>query len=152
MKLLDFGLAKLYGAGPEHSRICRPWDSPATRGGSDPRNSGLYVAGTGTGQAGDVRSDIFSFGLVLYEMLSGRRAFSGDRSCNHGGDVEGQTFSAANLPSLEKIVRRCLAKQPAGPISNDDGVQDGVGADLEKERPAAPPNRSHRLPCCPSPT
>ena len=62
----------------------------------------------------DARSDVFSFGTVLYEMLSGTRAF--------GGDTAAQVVSAvlrdeppplAAPPPLERIVRRCLAKQVA---------------------------------------
>ena len=68
----------------------------------------------------DARSDVFSFGAVLYEMLSGTRAF--------GGDTAAQVVSAvlrddppplAAPHGLERIVRRCLAKQPARAILVD---------------------------------
>ena len=71
-KLLDFGLAKLGGAG----RGRCDHDRGADRGGSRDRYSGLHVTGTGPGTDVGCAVGYFFFGLVLYEMLSGRRAFS----------------------------------------------------------------------------
>jgi eukaryotic-like serine/threonine-protein kinase len=59
------------------------------------------------------RSDIFSFGLVLYEMLSGRRAFSGDSSlAMMNAIVKDAPPALQTSPALEKIVKRCLEKNP----------------------------------------
>ena len=103
VKVLDFGLAKVMTL-----------DQNVTR------TSEGVVAGTtaymspeqAEGKPLDARSDIFSFGTVLYEMLSGTRPF--------GGETAAQVVSAvlrddpqplAVPPALERIVRRCLAKQ-----------------------------------------
>jgi serine/threonine-protein kinase len=66
------------------------------------------------GQPADARSDIFSFGLVLYEMLSGRKAFSGESSfAIITSIVKEEPPLLQSSPSLERAVRRCMAKRPA---------------------------------------
>ncbi len=101
-KLLDFGLAKLVSA-----------DSEATR-----TTEGV-VSGTAAymspeqaeGKPLDTRSDIFSFGAVLYELLSGQRAFGGTSTVAVLSAVlrdDPQPIHAP--PALERIVRRCLQK------------------------------------------
>ncbi|MGE5277756.1 MAG: protein kinase domain-containing protein, partial [Acidobacteriota bacterium] len=70
------------------------------------------------GQPADARSDIFSFGAVLYEMLAGRRAFPGDTPADAVSAIlkeEPPDLSAAGQlisPGLERIVRHCLEKNP----------------------------------------
>jgi serine/threonine protein kinase len=62
----------------------------------------------------DARSDIFSFGSVLYEMLSGRRAFTGDSAIAIMAAIlhkEPEPLQA--LPALQGILIRCLRKSPA---------------------------------------
>ena len=66
------------------------------------------------GLAVDTRSDIFSFGLVLYEMLSGKRAFRGDTPlATLAAIVKDEPGPLAAPDPLERIVKRCLAKQAA---------------------------------------
>lgn len=71
------------------------------------------------GQETDHRSDIFSFGLILYEMLAGRRAFQGESFAETMAAIvkeEPPNLTEANPripPQLERIVSRCLEKQPA---------------------------------------
>ena len=101
-KLLDFGLAKLVSA-----------DADATR------TADGIVIGTAAymspeqaeGKPLDARSDIFSFGAVLYELLSGHRAFGGTSTVAVLSAVlrdDPQPIHAP--PALERIVRRCLQK------------------------------------------
>ena len=76
VKLLDFGLAKLYEQDQSVSNL--PTEGfPATQAGTILGTVAYMSPEQAQGQPADARSDIFSFGLVLYEMLSGRRAFSG---------------------------------------------------------------------------
>jgi len=73
VKLLDFGLAKLYEQSTSESTA----EFPATQAGAVLGTVAYMSPEQAQGQQADVRSDIFSFGVVLYEMLSGRRAFQG---------------------------------------------------------------------------
>jgi eukaryotic-like serine/threonine-protein kinase len=80
VKLLDFGLAKLYEQDAATSQSPTA-DFPATQAGAILGTVAYMSPEQAQSQPADARSDIFSFGLVLYEMLSGKRAFSGD-SCH----------------------------------------------------------------------
>jgi TolB-like protein/predicted Ser/Thr protein kinase len=71
VKILDFGLAKLHQTAPEALKLTTMTEQGAIAG------TGPYMSPEqAQGEAVDARSDIFSFGAVLYELLSGRRAFA----------------------------------------------------------------------------
>ncbi len=118
VKILDFGLAKLKpsaltgGAGAEAPTM-KPLTNPGVVMGTVGYMSPEQVRGEPT----DYRSDIFSFGLILYEMITGRRAFQRDTMAETMAAIlkeEPAELSAASLnlnPSLERIVRRCLEKK-----------------------------------------
>src|SRR5215831_4589063 len=67
----------------------------------------------------DARSDIFSFGAVVYEMVTGQKAFEGDSKLSTLAAIAKQDPKAINQlvpdapPDLEKIINRCLRKDPA---------------------------------------
>jgi len=121
VKILDFGLAKLVQP-PIVPDV--PQTNIATRRvHTDP---GAVMGTVGymspeqvRGHAVDHRSDIFSFGTILYELLCGQRAFHRDTSAETLTAIlkeEPPEFSETNStisPSVERIVRRCLEKQPA---------------------------------------
>lgn len=114
VKLLDFGLAKLYEQDASISSLPTV-DMPATQAGAVLGTVAYMSPEQAQGQPADARSDIFSFGLVLYEMLSGKRAFSGTSSLV----VAAALMREAPPPikasqALEKILRLCLEKQPSG--------------------------------------
>jgi eukaryotic-like serine/threonine-protein kinase len=114
VKLLDFGLAKLYEQDATSSSLPTV-DYPATQAGAVLGTVAYMSPEQAQGQPADARADIFSFGLVLYEMLSGRRAFSGDSNfAIMTAIVKDEPPPLQASPSLEKIVRRCLVKQPWG--------------------------------------
>ena len=76
IKVLDFGLSKFHHQDASVSNLSTV-DVPSTQIGVVFGTIPYMSPEQAQGQSADVRSDIFSFGLVLYEMLSGRRAFSG---------------------------------------------------------------------------
>ncbi len=114
VKLLDFGLAKLYGQDASLSTSPTA-DFPATQAGAVLGTVAYMSPEQAQGRPADARSDIFSFGAVLYEMLSGRRAFVGDSSFAVMTAIVKEDPPALQISqSLDKIVRRCLAKQSSG--------------------------------------
>ena len=126
VKLLDFGLAKLYEQDELISRVST-FDVPATQAGAVVGTVAYMSPEQAQGQPADARSDIFSFGLVLYEMLSGRRAFSGTSSL-----VVAAALMKENPPplqasrSLQNIVRRCLEKEPLGRYQTISDVRNAL--------------------------
>ena len=113
VKLLDFGLAKLYEQDQSISNLPTA-DFPATQAGAILGTVAYMSPEQAQGQPADARSDIFSFGLVLYEMLSGRRAFSGSSASETiAALLRDEPASLKTSPALEKIVKRCLGKQPS---------------------------------------
>jgi len=119
VKILDFGLAKLKpakvaaGAGSEVATQRALTDPGAVMG-----TVGYMSPEQIRGKDLDHRSDIFSFGVILYEMLSGRRTFTGESAIEVMNGIlkdEPQELAETNAkisPGLEKIVRRCLEKKP----------------------------------------
>ncbi len=120
VKILDFGLAKLMEpaiAASAHTNI------PTLQAGTDP---GVVLGTLGymspeqlRGQVADGRSDIFSFGAILFEMLTGRHAFRSGTPADtitailskDPPDLASVTGPVA--PALDRIVRHCMEKDPA---------------------------------------
>jgi len=117
-KILDFGLAKLKPEGTEGGQT----DVGTVSGGTQPGvvlgTMGYMAPEQVRGRPADRRSDLFSFGTILYEMLSGQRAFRGDTAADTITAIltkEPPDLSQANRdihPGLERIVRHCLEKNP----------------------------------------
>ncbi|MGA8311925.1 MAG: protein kinase [Terriglobales bacterium] len=109
VKLLDFGLAK-QSAG---SLTDAETQTMVTQVGTIMGTPAYMSPEQAEGKPADARSDIFSFGAVLYEMLAGRRAFSGGSSAATLGAIVHKNPEALNAPPvLEAIVRKCLSKSP----------------------------------------
>ena len=119
VKILDFGLAKL--TQPEVASGALT-EVPTATAGTEP---GVVMGTVGymspeqvRGQRADPRSDIFAFGAILYEMLTGRRAFRGDSAIETMNAIlkdEPPEISASRpglSPALDRVVRRCLEKSP----------------------------------------
>jgi Tol biopolymer transport system component len=119
VKILDFGLAKLMPQRSESSGLVIASQSQITNPGVVMGTAGYMSPEQVRGQEADHRSDIFSFGLILYEMLAGRRAFQGESSAETMAAIvkeEPRELTEANPkipPQLERLVMRCLEKQPA---------------------------------------
>ena len=117
-KILDFGLAKF--THPETNLSDEaPTLQVATEAGTVMGTVGYMSPEQVRGKPTDSRSDIFSFGAILYEMLSGKRAFHGDSAADTMSAIlkeEPADLSETNRnvsPALERIVRHCLEKSPA---------------------------------------
>ena len=120
IKILDFGLAKLAqtagAAEAEPDGITRT--SSHTAAGEVLGTASYMAPEQVRGQPADPRTDIFAFGAVLYEMLSGRRAFRRDTPAETMTAVlkeDPPDFIAAAhpvSPALDRIIRRCLEKHP----------------------------------------
>lgn len=119
VKILDFGLAKLTGAtdGTQSQT-----EIPTRRVDTDP---GMVMGTMGymspeqlKGRPADHRSDIFAFGAILYEMLSGKRAFRGESMAETMSAIlreDPPDLSETNKtvsPALERVVHHCLEKNP----------------------------------------
>src|SRR5258707_12677811 len=132
-KLLDFGLAKaalpLASVATLTAAVTRT--TPVTQQGTIVGPFQSMRPGQVEGKEGDARSDIFSFGAVLYEMVTGRRAFQGKSQLSVASAIlekEPAPISTAKPmtpPMMERAVNRCLAKEP------DDRWQ--TARDLELE-------------------
>ena len=116
VKVLDFGLAKLEPAATTTEDSQAPTDLATDAGqvlGTAPYMSPEQVRG----KPADPRSDVFSLGIVLYEMLTGDRPFQGDTSAEVASSILRDSPSVmerrANLPrELGKLITHCLEKDP----------------------------------------
>ncbi|MFI5179973.1 MAG: protein kinase [Thermoanaerobaculia bacterium] len=122
LKILDFGLAKVGGPvrGGDGSQIPTGAieDAARTAEGTILGTLGYMSPEQVRGEAVDARSDIFSFGVVLFEMLSGRRAFGRSTAADTLAAILKEeppeiTGSGAVVPAaLDRVARRCLEKVP----------------------------------------
>src|SRR5437867_13223471 len=119
VKILDFGLAKLTGtADGDLSQTSIPTRRVDTDPGKVMGTVGYMSPEQVRGRAADARSDISSFGAILYEMLSGKRAFHGESAVEtmsailkeHPSDLS-ETNQRIS-PVLERLVNHCLEKNP----------------------------------------
>jgi serine/threonine protein kinase len=120
LKILDFGLAKLAKpeAAPDEGATLEAAAALETFPGMVLGTVGYMSPEQVKGEAVDARSDIFSLGTILYEMLSGQRAFRRETSPETMTAIlkdDPAELSASGKPiaaALERIVRRCLEKKP----------------------------------------
>ncbi|MEP6801872.1 MAG: protein kinase [Acidobacteriota bacterium] len=158
VKILDFGLAKLAGAGES--------DVTSAQTVGDPTTPGMVLGTVGymspeqaTGRRVDFRSDQFAFGSVIYEMLTGKRAFSRGSTAETLVAVireEPEPLEAAaplSPVALRWLLERCLAKDPGHRyLSTRDLALDLANlrdhlSDLSREQvplPVSPGSRSRR--------
>ncbi len=149
VKILDFGLAKWIGPSlSSDSGEQATVDQALTTEGSIIGTVSYMSPEQALGKRVDTRSDIFSFGSVLYEMVTGRRAFEGSSGISTlssilRDDVAPIRDVAPNVPSaLEQIILRCLSKEPEARWQSMKEIEGRLGA-LERQldytgRQAAP--------------
>lgn len=154
IKVLDFGLAR--------STTAASGDG-ATISGTTPGvvmgTVGYMAPEQARGVAVDHRADVFAFGCVIYELVSGRRAFQRDSMADTLSAIlkeEPAPLSGANLlvpPSLERLIQRCLEKNPAERFQSTrdlafalEGLSAGSGAPVVLSGAAAANAPPRRLP------
>jgi serine/threonine-protein kinase len=120
VKLLDFGLAKHFVAeAGDYNQTVTTLDAPLTMEGAVMGTVNYMSPEQAEGKRVDARSDIFSFGAVLYEMLTGQRAFQGTSTVSTltavlRDDVQPIVELKPDVPlELGRMVEMCLKKDPA---------------------------------------
>ena len=133
VKILDFGLAKLTRPDRRTSSDAATLASQ-TEPGVVMGTAGYMSPEQVKGQVADHRSDLFSFGAILYEMLSGKRAFRGETSVETMSAIlkeDPPEFAETNRtvpPALDRIVRHCLEKNPEERFQSARDVAFALGA------------------------
>ena len=123
VKVLDFGLAKAMltadeSGGPSNVANSPTMTSPAMTGMGMILGTAAYMSPEqAKGRAVDKRADIWAFGAVLYEMLSGTRAFKGDDVSDLlvavlSKDADMRSLPAGTPPSIATLLHRCLERDP----------------------------------------
>jgi Tol biopolymer transport system component/predicted Ser/Thr protein kinase len=117
VKILDFGLAKLKSEKDDAGQTDLQTEA-GTQPGVVLGTMGYMAPEQVRGKPADRRSDLFAFGTILYEMLSGQKAFRGDSAADTITAIltkEPPDLSQSNKdvhPGLDRIVRHCLEKNP----------------------------------------
>ena len=156
VKILDFGLAKLTQAdSANHTSL--PTMTHATEAGVVLGTAGYMSPEQVRGAPVDARSDIFSFGAILYEMISGKRAFHRETAADTMSAIlkeDPPDLSETNRnvsPALERIVQHCLEKNPeqrfhsASDIAFDLEHLSGVSSTTARATAAAATNPRGKL-------
>ncbi len=152
VKVADFGIARA---------ITAATDDHLTQVGTVMGTATYFSPEQARGDAVDPRSDLYSLGCVLYELVVGRPPFSGDSPVAiaykqvHESPVPPRQINPAVPPALEAIILKCLAKEPGQPVPSAEDLR----ADLRRFRegsrilaepvmapPAPPIRRRHRRP------
>ena len=116
-KVLDFGLARLIEGPDQNATVTHVGTAPPTGPGFVLGTAGDMAPEQVRGETADHRADIFAFGAVFYEMLSGRPAFGGDSSVERMTAIlkdDPPALLAGAIPAhLDRVIHRCLEKSPS---------------------------------------
>jgi serine/threonine protein kinase/Tol biopolymer transport system component len=155
IKILDFGLAKLVAgtapAGPD-----LPTMSDGTEPGVVLGTAGYMSPEQVRGEAADHRADLFAFGAILYEMLTGKRSFRKPTSAETMSAILNEEPPPVSQavpgipPALQRVVQRCLEKNPEQRFHSASDLAFALealsGTDSERAGTLAPPLSRGRMP------
>ncbi len=153
VKILDFGLAKLAAKQTAAAAVGEGATASQTAPGTVMGTAGYMSPEQVRGAVVDQRSDIFSFGAILYEMLKGQPAFKRDSSVETMNAVlkdEPPELAGGSLPTspgLQRIVQRCLEKRPEERFQSARDVafaMDALTGSSGRQSLAAPAARPRR--------
>ena len=143
VKVLDFGLAKLTERG-DTAEVSTATAAVKTEEGTIAGTAAYMSPEQAEGKPLDARSDIFSFGSVLYEMVTGQRAFQGDSKMSTLAAVlqrDPSPLPAGTPAEFSKVITRCLRKDASRRFQHVDDVQISLQELKEQSEsgfPAAP--------------
>ncbi len=150
VKVLDFGLAKIRDDVRAIELDSASTAAALTAEGAVLGTPAYMSPEQMVGRLVDARSDVFSFGVMLYEMTTGVRPFAGntmEMATRIQRDEPAKPSSIAPIgPALEAIILRCLRKEPEGRFANAGELLSALDA---VAKPAAPPRRRLRLAVAP---
>ena len=157
-KLLDFGLAKLAGSQTDAVESALPTQQRSLTAEGSILGTFQYMAPEQLeGKEADSRTDIFAFGAVLYEMITGKRAFEGKSQASLISAIMKDeppamsTLQTMTPPLLDHVVRTCLAKEPdtrwqsAGDVERELNWIAEVGSDVGVSMPVAAASKPANL-------
>src|SRR5688572_12667165 len=154
VKILDFGLARSMAGQGELTRVESPTMAPATTPGTVLGTVGYMSPEQVRGEPTDHRTDIFSLGCVLYEMLTGHRAYRRDTAAETMSAIlrddppDPATFNLSVPPAILRTVRRCLEKRPQERFESARDLAFALESSVDSSSTAAgiaaPPVRNRR--------
>ena len=151
VKVLDFGLAKVFGEErPEDPSQEPTVTAPPTRDGAVLGTAAYMSPEQARGQPIDRRTDIWAFGCVLYEMLTGRLAFAGHTSSDTivavlDREPDWRALPDATPAHVRRLLRRCLEKDPRRRVRDIGDVASDLHGDRIDELVTSPGASSRRL-------
>ncbi len=159
VKVLDFGLAKLAESSDDDGAAVTLDRSPRTEEGAILGTVAYMSPEQAEGKKVDARSDIFSFGSVLYEMVTGRRPFQGETkfstltAITRDEPKPASEVASGIPPELERVIVRCLRKDPARRFQHMDDLkvaleelkeESGSGSTIARPQPASERHKRNR--------
>jgi serine/threonine protein kinase/WD40 repeat protein len=154
LKILDFGLARAYTADPESETeiLNSPTITAAmTQAGVILGTAAYMSPEQARGQAVDQRTDLWAFGVILFEMLTGNRFFAGDTVSDTlaavlRAELEWDLLPGDTPANVRRVLRRCLARDPKERLRSaadarlelEDDEQSGAVSPSTKRSPALP--------------
>jgi len=152
-KVLDFGLAKAYDTAPgSDPSTSQTVTSAGTMAGLILGTAAYMSPEQASGQPTDRRTDIWSFGVMLHEMLSGKRLFAGETVSHTLADVLRAPIAMDDLPpstprAIRRLIERCLDRDPRhrlrdigeARVAIEDALAHPAGDDAATEAQARPP-------------